>query len=181
MTLEYDLKETDFITHQLFIASKSERIKKRRRIGRILFPLIYIAFAVSYFFQDRYTTSSIFIAVAILWYWLYPIWERSYYKKHYMGFVKENYKERLNKTSTVEISNDFVIVKDSGSEGRLSTNEIEGIYEIPMLILIKFKIGNSIIIPKEKITNLNLLVVRLKDLARHLEINYNVEEKWKWK
>src|SRR5690349_19467441 len=130
MIIEYLLNESDFITNQLYLASQSERIKKKRQRGRTFFPLIYIAFAVLFFFGERFLIVGVVMVVAILWYCLYPLWERNYYYKHYRDFVKENYQERMNKFVTLEINDDFISGKDEGSESKLSTKEVTNIHEI---------------------------------------------------
>lgn len=181
MTLEYKLEERDFLTYQLFIASQSERIKKRRRRSKTMFPLIYIAFAVIGLLQNKISMTLVFLVIAALWFFLYPIWERKYYIKHYLGFIRENYKDRFGKNASLQISDHFILTKDEGSESRINTSEIEKISEIPLAIYIRIKGGASFIIAKDKINDLQNLTSHLRDLANHLKINYELDEQWQWK
>ena len=61
------------------------------------------------------------------------------------------------------------------------TTEIEEICEIPTTIFFRLKGGQSFILPKDKITDLENVKSRIKELADYLKIKYNTDEKWEWK
>jgi hypothetical protein len=61
------------------------------------------------------------------------------------------------------------------------TTETDEIIEISTLILIRLKSGQSLIIPKLKIDNIEDVRAFLKSLADSLNINYLIEDDWKWK
>ena len=68
-----------------------------------------------------------------------------------------------------------------GSESKVLTTELEEICEIPTTIFVRLKGGQSFILPKDKITDLDNVKARLKELAKHLKIKYDTDENWKWK
>lgn len=181
MTIDYKIDENDFLTHQLYIASQSDQIKKKRQRSKIRVPLIYITCGLILIFLDDYSMGITFFIIAPLWYILYPIWEKKHYIKHFKGFINENYKDRIGKTTTLEINNEYMISKDNGSESKVLTSELEEITEIPTTILMRLKNGHSLILPKDKINDLDALTSRLKELATHLNINYKIDDKWEWK
>jgi hypothetical protein len=181
MTIDYKIDENDFLTHQLFVASKSDRIKKKRQRSKVIASLIYFAFGLLFFFEDKLFLTIIFFIVGFLWYFIYPLWERQHYINHYKGFIKENYKDRLGRIATLEFSNDFILAKDNGSESKVLTTELEEICEIPTTIYVRLKGGQSFILPKDKIANYDIVKVRLKELAIYLKIKYDSDEKWEWK
>lgn len=53
MMIDYKIDECDFLTHQLFVASKSDRIKKKRQRSKIIVSLIYLAFGFLFLLQDK--------------------------------------------------------------------------------------------------------------------------------
>lgn len=181
MTINFKIDEKDFLRHQLFIASKSNRIKKKRLRNKILVPLIYFVFGVMCFIEKNYFVMFLFFIFGLLWFLIYPIWEKRHYIKHYECFIKENFKERFDKNLILEFSDDFIVAKDDGSESRVSTKEIEDIVEIPSTIFVRLKGGQSFILPENKIVNIDDVKVRLKELAVYLDIKYNFEENWEWK
>lgn len=181
MTIEYKIDENDFLTHQLFLASKSDRIKKKRRRSKVIVPLIYVVFGFLFLFESNYIMTIAFFVIGLLWFLIYPLWERRHYIKHYQGFIKETYKDRLGRTTTLEFSNDFILANDNGSESRILTKEIDEISEIQSTIFVRLKDGQSFILPKNKITSLDIVTRRLKELADFLKIKYVVDDKWEWK
>jgi ABC-type multidrug transport system fused ATPase/permease subunit len=181
MTIDYKIDESDFLTHQLFVASKSERIKRKRQRSKIVVPLIYITLGLFFLFQDKISLTILFFIIGLLWFFIYPLWERRHYIKHYKSFIEEHYKDRLGRTATLEFNNDFILAKDNGSESKLLTTELEEICEISTTIFVRLKGGQSFILPKDKITDFDKVKARLKELAGHLKIKYHLDEKWEWK
>lgn len=181
MTIDFKIGENDFLTYQLFHASRSERIKKKRRRGKVILPLIYLAFGFLFFIQDKYVLTFIFWSIGVLWFIIYPIWDRQRYIKHYRDFIKENHKRGFDETVTLELSNDYIAAKDQGRESKILTTELEEINEIPTTIFIRLKGGQSFILPKDKIADINSVTERLKELAGYWNINYSNDEQWAWK
>jgi hypothetical protein len=181
MTIEYKIDETDYLTQQLFLASKSERIKKKRQRNKVLLPLVSFIFGLLFFFIKKNAMTVQLFIIGILWFFVYPHWERRLYVNHYKKFIKENYKDRLGKAGTLEIENEFIFAKEDGMESKVLTTELDVIIEIPTTIYLMLKNGQSFIIPKDKISNINVLTARLKELAEDLKIKYDIDENWVWK
>ncbi|MCW2121154.1 hypothetical protein [Flavobacterium sp. 7A] len=66
MTITYQMDEKDFLIHQLYIASQSTRIKKKRFRSKIITPIIYTDFAFLFLYQEDYFLIVIFLVVAVL-------------------------------------------------------------------------------------------------------------------
>jgi len=181
MTFELKIDENDYLTYQLFVASKSESVKKKRSRNKIIVPIVYIVLAVYGFYQNNLLMGISFCGFAILWFFIYPLWERNNYIRHYKNFIKENYKDSFGKSAFLEISNEHIFVKDEFSEAKVSTSEIQEIYEIPTTIFIRMKAGKTFILPKDKIAEIKSLKSVLTELATFLKINYVSDENWKWK
>jgi hypothetical protein len=181
MLIEYKIKEEDFLTHQLYIASVSDRnIKKRKKI-KIIPSVIYILLGLIIILLGDVPFGTTLIIIASLWYLIYPLWERRYYKSHFKNFIEDNYKDRIGKALTLEIQNEYLLSKGKGIELTLKTSEIEEIVEIPTLILIKIKGGQAFVLPINEIAYIENLKHSLRLLAKHVNVSYNVFENWKWK
>ena len=103
------------------------------------------------------------------------------YVRHYKSFINENFKDRQGRIVTLEFANDYIIARDCGSESKVMTTEFEEICEIPTIILVRLRGGQSLIIPKDMIIELDYLKARLRELANHLKIKYVADEKWEWR
>lgn len=181
MTVSCSLDENDFLTYQLFQASQSDRIIKKRWRNRVLVPVAYIVLALIGYYNTHFILFIFFAVFAVLWFFFYPYWERIRYINHYKGFIKENYKERTGKSGTVNITKDFIIASEGDNKSNISTKEIANISEISSTIFIKLKSGMSFIIPKNKVNQIEELKNYLKELTKELNVNYINEENWKWK
>lgn len=181
MTIEYKIDGNDFLIYQLYTASKSEQTKKRREKNKVIIPLMYLLLGLFFFWDESSFFGVIFVIFGILWFLMYPIWEKQRYIKYFKIFIKENYKERLGKIVTLELTDGYIFAKDNGSESKVLTTELEEICEIPTTIFIKLKGGQSFILPKNKISNIDSVTSRLMALADYLKIKYEVNDKWEWK
>ena len=182
MKLEYKIDENDFLTYQLYAASKSNLIKKNRQCVRVIMSLIYILFG---FFFCIIENSSIMLIVFIiggfLCFFLYPVGARRAYVEFYKKFIKENFKDKFGHITTLEINDDYLFEKENNNESKFSTTGIAQINEISQAIFIQLNGGLSLILPKDKIENIDNVITRLKELANYLKIEYNIEENWRWK
>lgn len=141
MIIEFNYEEKDFVTYQLYVASKSERIIRKRKRNKFLVPVFYIIFGFIYIYIENYLPAIIIILLGFLWYLVYPLWEKRLYIRHYKGFNKENYSKRFGIKATLEFGSEYIEAKEDGSESKVSYSEITEINEIPDLIIIKFKGG----------------------------------------
>jgi len=181
MKLQYSLEKNDYVTFQLFTASKSNRIIKKRRNNKILPPLIYIALAVVSYYLEDIGLSVAFIIIGLLWFLFYPAYERKKYLRHYEKNIEENYKNRFGKLETLEFNEDYILSKDYSGEGKIILSEVEELNEIKEYFFLKFNSGVSLIIPKYKIDNLEQVSNYLIGLVSGLKKKHKVDLNWKWK
>jgi len=181
MTFELKIDENDYLTYQLFVASKSATIQRKRKRNKIIVPIFYLVLGASGFYQKNHLMGILFCVLAVLWFFIYPLWERNNYIKHYKNFIQENYKNAFGKSAFLDISDQTIIIKDELSEAKVSTSEIQEIYEIPTTIFIRMKAGKTLILPKEKIATIQELKTELISLADVLKISYVSDENWVWK
>lgn len=180
MRIEYTLDKNDFLEYQLFAASQSDRIKRKRRRNRLLVPVVYFFLGIWFLYSGNYPIAIIGLCFAVLWFLFYPFRERRLYIKHFKAFVEENHKNNFGKPVTVELGDDTIFAKDSGSESKILTSELKEINEIPSLIVLGLKSGNSLIISKN-VSDLNAVRDRLKELSESLIVPYYTKDLWQWK
>ena len=176
MTLEFELNEQDFLDLQLFIASQSKRINKRKRNGWMFLTGCFII--VSIFFYSEYNIFlTVYFGIAAiisgLFYPKYFVWR---HKKHYKTFIKENYSCRIGERDHIEINNQVIFSKNETGESTINISEIEKVDETEKHFFVKIKGGLSYIIPKYKIQN--SAEVRAKFESLGFNVNKSI---CKWK
>jgi YcxB-like protein len=181
MKLEYQLDENDYLQHQLYTASKTERIKKQRIKSWIFVSLTFFLISLLFLKNEDKSTFYIFIMVGIITLIFYPYYLRNHYKNHYLKFIKDTYKNRFGKMSIIEFFDEEIVTNDSDSESKVKYSALDEFNEIDGHIFLKLKTSGSFIIPKLKIENLENLKSELKNIAEKYNIKQNVELEWKWK
>ena len=125
MRIEYSLEEQDFLVFQLFTASKSDRINKKKRNGWILLTVGALLITV-YFYLSRINSMAIYFGIVVIVTGLfYPKYFRWRYKKHYHTYIIENYSKRFGELATLEFNPDSIFSRDKTGEGKLNLSEIE--------------------------------------------------------
>lgn len=181
MKITYSIDEQDFLDFQLFTASRSEEIRKRRFRARVFPPLMYLVLGLVLFFYHRLDFTMIFALLAVVWFFFYPVREKRLYRSSYERFIRENFREKFGKPATLTIDDRYMINKDAISENKISTDQLAEISEIPGLILIRLKKGQTFILPKDKIEGPETFRDDLKALAVRLNVAYNDDPAWVWK
>lgn len=181
MTVTFNIYEKDLVTLQLFLASISDNIRKKRQKTKYMIPVFYILIAIVGVVTGQKVAAISFLTGAVLWFLFFPLWERRSYRKHFTTFIREHMKNRFENTLSIEITNDFLLTREHQNENKTPVSEIERIQEISELFLIKLKGGSTFFIPKEQITEQEELRTRLQKLARHMKIDYVIDDQWKWK
>ena len=181
MVFEFVIDATDLVTQMQFSASQNVRIKKQRARGRLITPAIYFILGLLALFKSAFVFCLLFFAGALGWYFLYPLWDRRYYTRHYQTVVRENYQDGLNKISTIQLDSEFIIAKFENNESKIVIQEFSEINEISSHIFVKFKSGGRLILPKQKIQNISLVKDELIKIAANLNIQYNIDYAWMWK
>jgi hypothetical protein len=178
---EYSIEKNDFLTFQLYTASKSERLIKKRKNSKNHVPIIYLVCSILFLLVAKYILASVFFVIGILWFFIYPIWEKTYYYNHYKSFEEDRDKTRRDGTCKIEINEGFIFSKSDDNESKFSTKGIISISELSNLILINFTGGQSIIIPKDKISIPKASVILFfKELANSLKVPYTDDNNWIW-
>ena len=177
MKLDYKIDEQDFLDFQLFTASKSDRINKKKRNGWILLTAGSIVIALYFYLNGNSTMTIYFGLVALACGLFYPKYFKWRYKNHYKTYIKENYSKRFGQIESLEISSDYIFSKDKTGEGKINLSEIERVDETDNHFFLKISTGLSLLIPKNELVSINELREKFKEIG--LSINDETKRTWK--
>lgn len=174
MIVRYKLSETDYLNNQLFIASRSERIKRKRRNSLIIVPVAYLALAIFGFLSISNSMGIAFVILSLLWCLLYPKYQAKKYYNHYKSHIAENYKELCETEVTMEIREDVIVCSDSKAESKLKINAIGKIFELPTVYLLNINKASNIVMPRNDQVSafINILITQ-HDIELHDFISWN--------
>ncbi len=180
MILNYSLDQDDFLQYQLYVASKSERIKKQRRKRWLIMTFAFLALAVVFYRDDNHILMYYFLVAGTANLFFYPIYLRNLYKKHYKRYVNENFKRRFGEPCKVIFNENNIETVDQTGETKINLPEITEIDETANYFYLRIKSGGSLIISKSR-TDAEAVRKRLVILSEQLKIEFISEVNWKWK
>lgn len=182
MTTYFELEEHDFLQYQLYMASRSSGLKKMRQRKRITFPIMFLFFGVLLFLVPSPDAASFVCwGCAVLWWLVYPLWDKERYRKRYCRFVQKSYGYRFGKKVSVKIAEEKIIGNDNGFEIIVKPKDAETIVFIPDLILIQIIDNRLILIPAERISEREQFKKALTDFADKWKIPVRHDNNWSWK
>jgi hypothetical protein len=181
MTVTYKADANDMLLYQLYVASKSKRITDKRRKARYNIAISFLVLGPLLLLNGHVYFGVLIIAAAIGWYFIYPVWEAGYYRRHYEGFIAETWGGKDYTGTEVQLNSDSILTKEDGTESHIATSGLEAVTETGQAVYVRLKTGISIIFPKNKIDRINELIALLQQLCTQLHIPYTTELDWVWK
>lgn len=182
MTIEFTLKKNDLLQLQLFLASQSEQIISSRKKSKWRVPLVYAVLGILLAVTTDKDFGIAFLAVGVLWFFIYPDILAKRYVRIYKKNIEENYLNRLNKPPVVLTFNDEYIEEiDYQGESKLKIKEIVRIDQVRDYCFLKFSSGVGLVIPVSRLSDRECFVEYLKNMAAKNGIEYKVDMEWKWK
>lgn len=181
MKYTFSLDETDYLTHQLFISATSKPSLNGRRKSWLLVTGAFGLLAFVFYQKDDVGLSNYFIFTSILSLIFYPFYIRWKYKRHFKKYINEHFSKNFGKKAYIELQEGHILTQDEDrSESKISCTSIESFHELPEHFLIRLNNGQSLILPKNKIEQLDQLRSDLSQLANKRQLLMTDNLNWKW-
>ncbi|WPP52683.1 YcxB family protein [Catalinimonas niigatensis] len=181
MEYKYTIEESDYLTHQLYSVSQSKPAIRRRRRGWAITTGFFFILALFYYAGSDTIPAYSFLLIGMLSLFLYPLYYRWRYKRHYRKYIREQFANNFGKSTSLSFEDDHILAKDDDSESKIGYAQIEIISKLPEHFLIRLKNGHAIIIPKSKVNYGEALEQELVRLADRLHLPLKDESHWKWR
>ncbi|PLW92157.1 MAG: hypothetical protein C0592_12215 [Marinilabiliales bacterium] len=180
MRIRYSLDATDYLKFQLFIASRSRQVKRRRAFARWFIPVLYILVGVVIFGFDHLVAMIVFSAVAVLWAIFYPFYCRNRYVRYYRRFIEEHYSDNFNKDFFIETRDDGFYLEAEEANSNVKYSAVKNIFNLASHYLIQLNPGTVVILPVDKTEQdqLEALIKEISDQSKKIVLDCR---KWKWK
>ncbi len=176
MKYSYKLEEKDLLAYQVYTASKSERINRKKKAGRIIMTIIAL-FLVLNFYSASNTMMTIYFSIVAVAVWIfYPRYFKWRYTKLYSNFIVQNYSTKIGEEEIIEINKDHIFIKDNTGEGKFELSEVDSLIEVQEHLYIQLNIGTALVTPKDQVSNYSEVIDKFKSL----NIPIVDETNWKW-
>lgn len=175
------LDENDYLTFQLFSASKTPSVKKNRIKSWILTTVTFACLAYLFYDSANEFLGIYFLVVTVLSLTLYPFYSRWRYKRHYRKYIRDTYKNRFGEKCDIAFTSDTIVTKDKSGEVKINKSEIEVINEIKEYYFIRTRTGVTLIISKTKADDIEEIEKEIKSMIEVRGLKHTIELDWKWR
>lgn len=146
MKIQYQIQEEDFYIYQVFTASQSKRVKRKRMRGKLLL-LAMCALGMLVFYFDNALMTFYFAGVFLVVFLGYDRYFSWRFREHYRAHIKEYYSGRFGLEETLVLEDEVVISTNKLGESKLNISEFEKISETRSHLFLHMSTGNTLIIP----------------------------------
>ena len=175
------MDENDFLTFQLYTASKTSRIRRSRIKSWVLTTFVFLCLAYLFYSSHNEFLGNYFLLFSALSLTLYPSYSRWRYKRHYLKYVRETYKNKFGESYELKFDDATIMTKDRTGEMKINKSEIEEINEIKDFFFFKARTGTTLIISKKKSGDIGIIKNEIASMVEKQGVKYNVELDWKWR
>ena len=171
----YHLNSEDYLTFQLYTASHSKVVAKKRKSEWMLLWFLPLVFGLYFLTSNEYLLASYFFVVAVITYLFYSQYFKWRYKKRHLKFILTNYQEHFGAEEELTFNVDHLYLKNKTGEGKVLLDTVLSAVEIPSHLFIKLNTGTSIILPRKEVD-----IDAVKSELMKLEVEIEEELDWTW-
>lgn len=153
MKIRYQLHMDDLIAFQVNHMKTCPKSLKTRARNRVLIPVIYATFALSwvYFSPAHWLEVLIVLTFATLWASFYPrVWEQRLHKRLKKTFKKQG-KTAPEGVQELTLQNDGFIAKNNTKEGFIAWTQIQKYVHTEHYLFLYLSSDDAIIIPQKNL------------------------------
>ena len=181
MIVKITLDVNDYLTYHLYLASKSDSLKKRRLIHWFIIPLVYvIAGYIFVYLNGAEMVKIIFLTTALIWFLIYPFYSKWAIRRFLTRQITKRYANLINKKGSLKLDEKKITVKSHDAAMDFEYNDIKGIIELSDHFLIDLKVASSLILPKHKIPD-EILAKVIDKIIHKTGLTPKVQTIWGWK
>ena len=181
MKINYQLTAEDYLKFQLYTASRSKQVKVRRMLTRIVWPLVFIAIGIYFAVESVWAGAGIMAGIALIWFFVYPMYSRYFYKSHFRKEIKEKYSENLGKELSIEVRSGDLLLTALQGQRVIKYSSITEINDLGSHYLILFDTGTVAVLPIGREVGRNVWDDFIKQLALKSGKSIYDKKDWEWK
>ncbi len=180
MKFTYKLAANHFVTQILYRISQNDKEMKRLKYGQFVIPFLQAVLAIWMFAKGSYFIAVGFLLLAAIWLIFYPKLMKKRYLTSYTAYVENNYQKAFGQEVTVTITDEKIVASDALHTSEIEMSNVKEFVEVPKMIMIVLKSGQSVILPEESTSDYENLKNFLKEFAPKMNLTYIEHLDWAW-
>lgn len=178
--ITYTLTKEDYLQHLLYASSKTPNIQNKRKIYKILLPVIYIVVAFIGLISGNMILFFSLAILSVFWWVFFPKWEKNLYTNRYSKFLDQQMSTEGFKQIEIDIQPEQIFQKEGTITYSIAYDQIRVIHEIQNYFYIGLKDGYTVIIPKNAISDIDAFKKSITEYTQELGIPQVTDLNWKW-
>ncbi|MDH4263522.1 MAG: YcxB family protein [Spirochaetia bacterium] len=181
MTIKITLDVNDYLTYHLYLASKSDSLKKRRLIHWFIIPIVYVIAGYAFvYLNGAEMIKTIFLATALIWFLIYPFYSKWAIRRFLTRQIIKRYENLIDKEGSLKLDDKKITVKSHDASMDFDYKDIKDIIELSNHFLIDLKVASSLILPKHKIPD-EILAKVIDKIIDKTGLTPKIQTLWGWK
>lgn len=180
MTGQLEYSNEDYLTFKLYNASRSTRIKVYRFLGWLAFTLFCCVWAYFFYRDNNRILEYVSLAVAVLGFFFYPLFQRDRFKKRYARHVEATRKGDIDTVADLDVTIEHIFITGNVSDIKIKPAELSEIHEIPNYIFLTVRSRQSLMLPTFKLDH-NALAKEFEAISVKYNVPYYKNLNWKFK
>lgn len=176
--IKYILEQNDFLQLNLYFFKTDGKLKKITYQTFIAYLLIILILCTFLIWKHEYLLAFFLIIVSAVISIFHSKQMKRIYLKSFEKSIKQ-YESRFDKEVELKLSDSIFKVISVAGESNFNLSQIETISETNQYFIIKLKI-EALIIPKNKLENINAVKDKFLELSKNLDIKYINNLNWEW-
>ena len=180
-TFEFQYTEEDLLTHQLFLASQSSSVRKRRAKGKMFLMLIYMGLGLFIWSRNGPVAAAAYFILCLPLYFLYAYMEKKQFERHFRTAVQSTLKEYPDQKLSVTFNDQSLQLRMGEHENIIPIKEITDVSELTNIYSFSTESGQSFYIPKKISNSAEDATTFIPDWSRNKQVAFSSQLAWRWK
>jgi hypothetical protein len=180
IAIDHKLEMEDYVAAQFYMATKSEMYQKQKRFTHRVVPLIYAVIGVVLFLLQFRSTPIFAILVSVLWFILFPIYNRRSQIKTHRAMYTQFLKDFPGSSGRISMDETYILSEENGLDLKLYGSGVRYIAELAHTVVIASNSNLFLAFSKDGVEGIEEFCGALRKFATDNEIPYSQDLNWKY-
>jgi len=178
MNLQYQLDNSDYVQALIFYSRQNSDLKKRRNRSWVVNTLAIFSLSFYFWTVKNHFLTIYFLIAGVIVGCIFPFYTRWRQKRFYTSYIANMSKDWERQGCKLQVADGYLEMSDNDSWSKLAVKKIQVIHEVTPYFFIRLKAGSTIIIPKNRIEDIDSVRNELVELGSTFNIPVITDLKW---
>lgn len=178
MNLQYQLEDIDTVQALMFYTWQNPTFKKKRNRNWLINTLALFSLSLCFWISNNNYFATWFLIAGVILGCGFPFYIRWQQKRNFINYIANFSKDWEQQVCKLVIEDGYIEISDNDSWAKIALKRVAVVHEITSYFFIRFKSGTTIVIPKNKINDVEAVRKELMELQPNFNIPMVTDLKW---